>query len=647
MATMFNDQRRLGIRLVADGTKMHNGLPVIGVREAGGGVLFVNNKRVLGVDIVAPGRAIHNEQPVRGAVLIADSRTVYNNFEVLAVFGAGSLDPELELSATAIDEGATTGRVVGALSVSNGSGPYTYSITADPDSKFAISGSNLVTSAALDYETKTSHNVTVEADNGVDDPVSQAFVIQVNNVIEGTLAPTTAAFETSASSGSVIATVTGLDAGANEVIASVTPNDGRLAFNDTQVLKGLSASSAGVINAVITTSAGRTLNMAITVTEAPEYSFKNFAALFDGGAVDGLMIDLTDKTTLFQDANGAAAVVNNGDPIGLALDHHKWGGKTLAEYRAAQPELLTNGTFDTDVSGWNLSASGALTWVSGKARLTTTGSSAFFHQSFSTVIGRWYELSADLSFISGATSITLYAGTSAGNGANLQSFVSGIAVHRRWFKATATTTFITVYHATSSTYTEWDNISIKEIDGHHATQATAANKPLWQSATNDVLFDGNDYLMTDYYANSSGNFLAAYHGVLATGSTRTLLGAYDNSPNGYAALFYTSAGLPRAIIGSGVNATGAASILTGGTLLGDQNSAATELFVNGVIAASVASPGDAPDAADAVPMFIGAQDGNGSPSLYASGTIKRIVAGQVRVQDTMTAADFHQNLIAA
>ena len=83
MAELFNDQRKLGIRLVADGTKMHNGLPVIGVVAAADGIMFVGNLRVLGVNVLPADAAINNEQPVRGAVLIADARTLYNNERVI------------------------------------------------------------------------------------------------------------------------------------------------------------------------------------------------------------------------------------------------------------------------------------------------------------------------------------------------------------------------------------------------------------------------------------------------------------------------------------------------------------------------------------------------------------------------------------
>ena len=83
MAEIYNEQRVLGIRLVAEGTKMHNGLPVIGVVAAAGGVMFVSNLRVLGVDVLGADAAMNNEQPVRGAVLIADARTLYNDQRVI------------------------------------------------------------------------------------------------------------------------------------------------------------------------------------------------------------------------------------------------------------------------------------------------------------------------------------------------------------------------------------------------------------------------------------------------------------------------------------------------------------------------------------------------------------------------------------
>ena len=94
------------------------------------------------------------------------------------------------LSSANIDEDATQTDVVGALSSTFGTGPYTYSIVADPDSKFAISGSNLVvrTAATFNYETATSHSVTIRSTDSLAATKDRVFTISVNDVADG---PTT------------------------------------------------------------------------------------------------------------------------------------------------------------------------------------------------------------------------------------------------------------------------------------------------------------------------------------------------------------------------------------------------------------------------------------------------------------------------
>jgi hypothetical protein len=82
------------------------------------------------------------------------------------------------------------------------------------------------------------------------------------------LGPTTASFAAGAPAGMLIAAITGLEDG--ETITSVAPSDSRLAIaaGGTQLVVGLYAAKAGNISAVLTSSAGRTLNMAITVQDA-------------------------------------------------------------------------------------------------------------------------------------------------------------------------------------------------------------------------------------------------------------------------------------------------------------------------------------------------------------------------------------------
>jgi hypothetical protein len=100
--------------------------------------------------------------------------------------------PSITLSANSIAEDASVNDVIGTLAVANGSGSYTFTITADPDSKFQIANDDeLQLADTLDYETATSHLVTIEADNGVDDPISRQFTINVTEFVVAGLSDNT------------------------------------------------------------------------------------------------------------------------------------------------------------------------------------------------------------------------------------------------------------------------------------------------------------------------------------------------------------------------------------------------------------------------------------------------------------------------
>jgi hypothetical protein len=89
----------------------------------------------------------------------------------------------IRLSSNEIEEDASIGALIGTLSVVNGAGAYTFSITADPDSKFAIDGDDLELAATVDWETATSHSVTVQATDGIR-TVTTAFTINVLGLVQ-------------------------------------------------------------------------------------------------------------------------------------------------------------------------------------------------------------------------------------------------------------------------------------------------------------------------------------------------------------------------------------------------------------------------------------------------------------------------------
>lgn len=124
------------------------------------------------------------------------------------------------------------------------------------------------------------------------------------------------------------------------------------------------------------------------------------------------------------------------------------------------PELISNGTFDTNTTGWT--ASGAtLTVVSGAMRVTNSaGASGYGYQAVTTVIGATYQIAGTLT--NGTSGARLRVGTTAGGS---EILLLSASTPGTTFVATATTTYISCRNAsaTSGQASDYDNISLKKV----------------------------------------------------------------------------------------------------------------------------------------------------------------------------------------
>lgn len=201
------------------------------------------------------------------------------------------------------------------------------------------------------------------------------------------------------------------------------------------------------------------------------------AALFRNSAV-GAWYDPSDLSTLFQDSVGTTAVASDSDPVGLMLDKRLWGGRSLTQELSQQTELVSNGTFDTDTTGWTdaSTAPATLTWSSGAAVLTADGTNrARARQSFATEVGKTYRLSVELS-----AAIDISLGTAPAGGEYFATFAN-TGTFVRYFVATTTAAHIQVHRVTSGS-ASFDNVTVKLVPGNHATQATSTARPLYKTA---------------------------------------------------------------------------------------------------------------------------------------------------------------------
>jgi hypothetical protein len=191
--------------------------------------------------------------------------------------------------------------------------------------------------------------------------------------------------------------------------------------------------------------------------------------------------------TMYQDSAGTTPVTAVEQPVGLILD------RRLGALEALGPNLVTNGTFDVDTTGWTASTS-TLSAPSGRLRVTETGAAAagFARQSFAVVSGEWYRVTLDVTTMAAAKA-QVWVGSAYGGAQWL--LVDNITTARpltAFFRATTATAFFElVMSATlggTTEYVEFDNVSVQRVPGNHAFQATSTARPTLRNRYNLFTF---------------------------------------------------------------------------------------------------------------------------------------------------------------
>jgi hypothetical protein len=228
------------------------------------------------------------------------------------------------------------------------------------------------------------------------------------------------------------------------------------------------------------------------------------ARLFSAGE-RGAWFDPSCMECMYQDSAGTTAAAINS-PVGLLLDK-RYG-------LARGPELVTNGGFDSGAN-WTLNATAPATSTISGGKLTLVapaGEAATAQQNILT-IGKSYKVAGTVTVRSGSVKVQM--GSGATTTGTLVFTVSGA------FSATLVASgsdgnFFLARNAACDA--DFDNVSVRELPGNHATQATAASRPtLKQDATGRYYlhFDGiDDSLATaaiDFTATDKMTVIAGVH----------------------------------------------------------------------------------------------------------------------------------------
>ena len=205
----------------------------------------------------------------------------------------------------------------------------------------------------------------------------------------------------------------------------------------------------------------------------------------------GFWYDSQDLSTLFQDSAGTTPCTMPGQgvamPVGLQLD--KRLGLVLG------PELVTNGDFSGGTTTGYSAVNGAtLSVVGGRLRVTNSGT---FYSSavvaLTTTVGVNYRVALE-AFRGASPSFFVTKSDSASSFTSnrvdlLANQTSDATLRCGNFIATATTTYLWMLLNTnvSGQYSEFDNISVRELPGNHRFQTGSTSRAQLSARVNQLL----------------------------------------------------------------------------------------------------------------------------------------------------------------
>ena len=279
--------------------------------------------------------------------------------------------------------------------------------------------------------------------------------------------------------------------------------------------------------------------------------------LFETGS--GFLYDFSRADTLFQEATGItpAAVDQN---VGLALDISKWGGKTLAQVLAGQPELVVNGNFDVDISGWTNVGGSTAIWSSGVMQITAdAGFVGGRYQDVTISSGARVEISARCRRLSGTSPLNLvaYVGGAFTTLIGIRQVTEGDFITATLRVSPGGTSIRVYFQAVNGNGVfEVDNVSVKEIPGNHASQATSGARPVLK-AGGLTRYDGSDdNLLTTFKFDAGGKGSLALKFNKAVGNSSQILIGARNASTDDVILVLEADGRILANVGTGANLTG-------------------------------------------------------------------------------------------
>lgn len=223
----------------------------------------------------------------------------------------------------------------------------------------------------------------------------------------------------------------------------------------------------------------------------------------------GFAYDPNDLSTLYQDAAGTIPVTAAGQPAGLVLDKSKGvvlGVERLTngDFESRLPAIKDDGT--TAISTWGLNTNNPISGTKdGLLTITQAGASrpSLVFTTPEKSLGGLYELSFDYKVISGNIILTNIYNGSGTNILNKTLTGAGRATLR--YISRGVDTIDALYFGDSVGAIQIDNVSVRQVLGNHAYQATPSMRPILRYTPSRIDYDGiDDKLVTNLPVQLTG-----------------------------------------------------------------------------------------------------------------------------------------------
>lgn len=291
---------------------------------------------------------------------LGDHRSLSKTYQVQAVNDAPS---NIALSINTVLENAAAGTTVGALTATDVDSPAVTNFTLidSAGGRFVIDAGTLkvAAGAALDYETATSHQITVRATDADGASFDKTFTLQVQDVADFVnQAPTDLTLEggsilENASNLVAVGKVTGVDPNAGDVLSYSLVNDagGRFGINASTgqiftlngALLDYESATSHNITVRVQDAAGLTYQevLTINVTDRPDSAPTDL--ILEGGSVIETALSMTNVATVT-----AVDPDNSGGLIFSLLDDA--GGRFVIDPYEGIIQTAEGAAFDRDVT---------------------------------------------------------------------------------------------------------------------------------------------------------------------------------------------------------------------------------------------------------------------------------------------------------